>query len=63
MNVMRLKQVCKQTGLAKSTIYKLIKQGSFPAPIKLSTRASAWVVAEVDAWLDEKINGSRGRVE
>lgn len=59
-NVIRLKQVCQQTGLGKSTIYKLIKQGAFPPPIKLSRRASAWVVAEVEAWLEEKINGSRG---
>ena len=63
INVIRLNQVCKQTGLGKSTIYKLIKQGAFPPPIKLSERASAWVVAEVDAWLEEKITGTRGDVK
>ncbi|MFD1803678.1 helix-turn-helix transcriptional regulator [Mixta tenebrionis] len=39
-------------------IYKLIKDGSFPKPIKLG-RSSRWLKSEVEAWLQERINQSR----
>ncbi|KLH04878.1 Rha family transcriptional regulator [Escherichia coli] len=39
-------------------IYKLIKDGSFPRPIKLG-RSSRWLKSEVENWLQERINQSR----
>jgi len=39
-------------------IYKLIKDGTFPKPIKLG-RSSRWLKSEVEAWLQERINHSR----
>ncbi len=39
-------------------IYKLIKDGSFPSPIKLG-RSSRWLKSEVENWLQERINQSR----
>ncbi|EKK5498113.1 MULTISPECIES: helix-turn-helix transcriptional regulator [Enterobacteriaceae] len=39
-------------------IYKLIKDGTFPKPIKLG-RSSRWLKSEVEAWLQERINQSR----
>ena len=39
-------------------IYKLIKDGSCPRPIKLG-RSSRWLKSEVENWLQERINQSR----
>ncbi|BBT88868.1 Rha family transcriptional regulator [Enterobacter cloacae] len=39
-------------------IYKLIKDGTFPKPIKLG-RSSRWLKSEVEAWVQERINQSR----
>lgn len=39
-------------------IYKLIKDGSFPKPIKLG-RSSRWLKSEVEAWLQDRIDQSR----
>ncbi|HAG1880423.1 TPA: AlpA family transcriptional regulator [Salmonella enterica] len=39
-------------------IYKLIKDGVFPRPIKLG-RSSRWLKSEVENWLQERINQSR----
>ncbi|ATZ12758.1 helix-turn-helix transcriptional regulator [Erwinia amylovora] len=36
-------------------LYKLIKDGIFPQPIKLG-RSSRWLESEVEAWLQERIN-------
>ena len=40
----------------KSQVYKLVQQGSFPKPIKLGKRGSAWLVSEVDAWLQSRVD-------
>ena len=55
MKFMRLNEVKAATGLARSTIYKYVKQGLFPAPVSLGGRAVAWVEGEVAAWIDDRI--------
>ncbi len=57
---LRLPEVIKRTGLAKSTLYELIKQNGFPAPIRPNgVRCSMWVETEVDNWISEKISEAR----
>lgn len=53
--LLRLPMVMRITGLAKSTIYKLISQNQFPVPIKLSTRAVAWLWSEIDTWVSSRV--------
>lgn len=48
--LIRLPDVMIMTGLGKTTIYKLIKASTFPAPIKLGQRSVAWSVDAVDTW-------------
>lgn len=52
---LRLKQVLDITGLGKSKLYELIRDGEFPAPAKFG-RASLWSEAKVLAW-QNKIHG------
>ncbi|EAB4195025.1 AlpA family transcriptional regulator [Salmonella enterica subsp. enterica serovar Enteritidis] len=47
------------TGLTDKWFYKLIKDGEFPAPIKFG-RSSRWRQSEVEAWLQARIDASRG---
>ncbi len=53
--LLRLPTVMRITGLARSTIYKLISQGQFPVPIKLSKRAVAWLQSEVECWATTRV--------
>ena len=52
-----------RTGLARSTIYVRVADGSFPQPIRLGARAVGWIESEVDAWIREQIAASRGNAE
>ena len=47
----RRSEVQAITGLRRSTLYQLIKDGKFPAPVKLSIRAVAWPSYAVNAWI------------
>lgn len=59
MRVIRLKEVIHKTSIGRSTIYAMINEGTFPAPIKLGPHMSAWVESEVDKWIQDKIDASR----
>jgi prophage regulatory protein len=51
----RLSEVKARTGLSRSEIYRQVASGSFPKPVKLGQRASAWVLSEVDRWIQNRI--------
>ena len=49
--LIRLPEVCRLTGLSKSTIYRLIGQGRFPNSVNCSDRGVAWRELEVRDWI------------
>jgi prophage regulatory protein len=59
--ILRLPAVKNRTGLARSTIYLRIAQGSFPKQISLGGRVIGWVEEEIDAWLLNQIEQSRAK--
>ena len=56
---MRLPEVESKTGLSRSTIYLRIKEGQFPAPVNLGSRAVGWMFSEVEEWLEQRIIARR----
>lgn len=55
MRTIRLKDVIDSTGIARSTIYKLIGEGVFPKPVPLIGRSVGWVESEVHEWIRGRI--------
>ena len=53
--LIRLPQVQAIVPYSRSSIYALVAAGKFPAPCRLGPRASAWVLAEVEAWAASRI--------
>ena len=47
------------TGLSKSEIYRRIKEGEFPAPIKIGAQLSGWLPEDILAWRDSIIRQSQ----
>lgn len=58
--VIRLPAVKNTVGLSSATIYRLIKAGDFPPPIKLGRHASGWLLSAVQTWIRER--AAQGRV-
>ena len=42
--------VVRLTGLARSTIYKLVAQRRFPSPVRLTDKAVGWRRSDLQAW-------------
>lgn len=58
MAMLRLPEVKKETGLrAHSTIYDAIRDGLFPAPVRIGRRAVGWPEEEVKAICVARIAG------
>jgi len=57
--IIRITEVMAMTGLSRSGIYAAIKEGTFPAQLKLSVRSSGWLESEVVAWRDKRPRGSQ----
>ncbi len=50
----RLPKVCKFVGLSKSTIYQMIQNDKFPAPLKIGARAVAWRADIITKWIQDR---------
>lgn len=56
LTFLRLPEVKRRVGLSRSEIYRKIKAGEFPRPVKLSAQASAWLEHEITAWCQERLS-------
>lgn len=50
---LRLAQLLTFVPISKSTLARRINEGSFPSPIKLSARVTAWRAEDVRRWISE----------
>lgn len=51
----QLNTVIQEVTLSKCTIYRLIKAGLFPQPIRLSPRRVAWQKCEIEAFIASRL--------
>jgi len=49
--ILRQKDVQDITGLSRSTIYRHINAGTFPAPVKLTERLIGWHDSSISEWM------------
>lgn len=54
IRLLRIASVCEITQLSKSQIYAMVKEGEFPAPVKLGKRAVAWRAPDIRDWNDSR---------
>jgi prophage regulatory protein len=47
---LRLGEVLRVTGLARSTVYRLMAENGFPAPCRLGRRAVGWRNDDIAQW-------------
>lgn len=57
--ILKMPDVIRATGLARSTIYKLISENRFPKQIKLTSFSSGWLQSEIEAWIEDRVAASR----
>ena len=48
--LVRWPEVYKRTGLSRTTVWRRVNDGSFPAPVRISSQLVAWRESDLDAW-------------
>lgn len=55
MRFIKLREVMEITSLARSTVYKFVAEGRFPAQVALGGNCVAWVENEVVEWVEARV--------
>jgi prophage regulatory protein len=58
IRLLRLPQVIQQTGLKKTKLYELQKEGAFPMRIQITSHSVGWIEEEVNAWIAGRVAAS-----
>lgn len=53
--LLRLPAVLAKTARSRAATYAAIKKGSFPAPVQIGSNSVAWLEAEVDQWIEDRL--------
>lgn len=59
IRLIRLKEVRFRVGLSRSTIYRRMKEGTFPKAFSLGGPIVAWKEGEIDDWITRAIEPSK----
>ena len=51
---LRQSQVLSFIPISRSTLWRRVTTGTFPAPLKLSPRVTVWRVEDVRRWIQEQ---------
>lgn len=54
--IIRLKTVLARTGLSRSTIYRKINEGTFPAQLRISTNSAGWRESDINRWITNPVS-------
>lgn len=57
--LMKLNEVLAETRMAKTKLYRLIKEGRFPAQIEHGDGSVVWARAKIEEWIDNLIKGEK----
>ncbi len=49
--LLRRREVEEITGMGRSSIYRLMQDGSFPRPVRVGPAAVRWRASAIDDWL------------
>ena len=52
--MLRPSEVVARTGLSRTTIWRRVRAGTFPAPHELGLNSIGWPASAIDDWLDNR---------
>lgn len=53
--LLRRREVEQKTGKSRAAIYADIRAGTFPEPVPIGVNSVAWLEAEVDQWIADRL--------
>lgn len=54
--ILRMRTVLQRTGLSRSTIYRKMKDGTFPTQVSISMHGRGWHESAINRWIADPAN-------
>jgi prophage regulatory protein len=54
LRIIRRREVLEVTGLSRATLYRLLAEGLFPRPVRLTANGVGWRELEIRQWLESR---------
>jgi len=58
--IFRKRDLCARLGVSATTLWRWVRAGKFPQPVRLGPNTVGWPEADVQRWLSERIQECRG---
>jgi prophage regulatory protein len=58
MRFIRTRQVLEMIGVSRTTLWRMVQEGSFPQPVQVTGRNAHYVLQAVDAWMRARAQGA-----
>jgi prophage regulatory protein len=55
MRFIRPSEVLRMIGVSRTTLWRMVRDGLFPAPVRITTRNRGYVLADVEAWMRDRV--------
>jgi predicted DNA-binding transcriptional regulator AlpA len=61
LELLRESDLRNRLKLSHSTIWRLLRAGQFPSPVRVSQRLKAWRLVDIERWLTTRAGLDRGQ--
>jgi prophage regulatory protein len=58
--LLRFKDVFDRVHMSRTQIWRLEQAGLFPSPVRLSHKVVLWSEAEINTWIDRRLESRKG---
>lgn len=52
---LRSQEIVERLGIGRSTLFRWVKEGSFPQPIRAGRRFTRWRLSDVERWEEARL--------
>ena len=54
MRFIRPVEVLRMIGVSRTTLWRMVQAGAFPAPVRITDRSRGYVLEDVEAWMKSR---------
>ena len=59
LKLLSAKEVAQRTSVSTAQIYRMVKEGRFPQPVRITDVRRGWIEEEVENWISECVRKNR----
>lgn len=63
MRFIRPTEVLRMIGVSRTTLWRMVQAGAFPAPVRITDRSRGYVLEDVEAWMKSRAEPAASVVE